>query len=131
MSKSHIDQTFAKFAHRDKQESKAFSGAPDEIYRHGVRKVRGVWRLWRWTYCAWALLLVPIRSACAVTYYVDSAAGNDANSGFRAASAWRSLEKLNGTTFRSGAHTPIQFHRVICVDRAPSSACSMRLSKTQ
>jgi len=38
----------------------------------------------------------------AATYYVDSAGGNDANSGTATNSAWQTLAKVNGTTFQSG-----------------------------
>ena len=36
------------------------------------------------------------------THYVDSIAGNDNNSGTEAASAWRSLAKVNSTSFQAG-----------------------------
>ncbi len=36
------------------------------------------------------------------TYYVDGSGGNDANSGLSISSAWKSLDKVNGTTFRPG-----------------------------
>lgn len=39
---------------------------------------------------------------CATTYYLDSIAGNDANSGTSPASAWKSLSKVNATTFHPG-----------------------------
>src|SRR5512143_1927318 len=38
-------------------------------------------------------------TASAKTYYVDSAAGNDANDGLAEARAWKTLDKVNGTTF--------------------------------
>ena len=37
-----------------------------------------------------------------VTYYVDAANGNDARDGRTIATAWRSLEKINATTFLPG-----------------------------
>ncbi len=37
-----------------------------------------------------------------VTYYVDATSGNDSNSGINSRSAWRSLSKVNGTTFQPG-----------------------------
>ena len=40
--------------------------------------------------------------AFAATYYVDSAAGNDGNSGTSPAGAWNSIAKVNSTTFSSG-----------------------------
>ena len=36
------------------------------------------------------------------TYYVDSAAGNDGNTGTTLAKAWKSLVKVNATTFLPG-----------------------------
>jgi len=36
------------------------------------------------------------------TYYVDSSRGDDANSGLSVSSAWKSLDKVNATTFRPG-----------------------------
>ncbi len=40
----------------------------------------------------------------AITYYVDSQGGNDARSGVGPASAWKSLSKVNATTFSPGDH---------------------------
>jgi len=36
------------------------------------------------------------------TYYIDSSGGNDANSGTSPTAAWKSLEKINATTFHPG-----------------------------
>jgi hypothetical protein len=45
-------------------------------------------------------------SACAATtsggYYLDSAAGNDANDGTSPATAWKTLAKINGVTLQPG-----------------------------
>jgi Right handed beta helix region len=41
-------------------------------------------------------------AATGVTYYVDAAAGNDSNSGSSSAAAWKSLAKINATTFHPG-----------------------------
>jgi len=41
-------------------------------------------------------------SAAAETYYVDSAAGNDDNSGTAIESAWKSIEKVNSQEFKPG-----------------------------
>src|SRR6185437_7370136 len=38
----------------------------------------------------------------ACTYYLDSAAGSDANAGTSPGSAWQSLTKVNGFTFQPG-----------------------------
>ncbi|MFE4570752.1 CBM96 family carbohydrate-binding protein [Paenibacillus chitinolyticus] len=40
--------------------------------------------------------------ASGTAYYVDSAAGNDANSGTSQAQAWKTLAKVNATTFQPG-----------------------------
>mgnify|MGYP001110149289 CR=1 FL=1 len=44
-------------------------------------------------------LTLPVR---ATTYYVDSAAGNDGNSGISSALPWQTLSKVNLTTFQLG-----------------------------
>ena len=49
-----------------------------------------------------ALLLTPLTSAYAATYHVDSAAGADANDGRSPDAAWRTLSKVNATTFEPG-----------------------------
>ena len=43
------------------------------------------------------------------TYYVDSAAGNDASAGTSATTAWRTLRKVNGFAFQPG--DTVQFKR--------------------
>ncbi len=45
---------------------------------------------------------VPAHAASPTTYYVDSAAGNDANSGTGTGTPWRSLAKVNGFKFQPG-----------------------------
>ncbi len=42
-----------------------------------------------------ALFLLPLQSAWATTYYVDSRSGSDANDGKSAARAWKSLHAVN------------------------------------
>lgn len=37
-----------------------------------------------------------------ISYYVDSVNGNDDNDGTSEAKAWKSLEKVNATTFKPG-----------------------------
>ncbi|MEQ4719589.1 hypothetical protein [Nonomuraea sp. B19D2] len=58
-----------------------------------------------------AMILTPAQPATATatvtatagtTYYVDAAGGDDAASGLDEAHAWKSLGKLNETTFRPG-----------------------------
>ena len=48
------------------------------------------------------LAVLVSATASAKTYYVDSAAGNDANDGLAQARAWKTLDKVNGTTFVAG-----------------------------
>jgi hypothetical protein len=48
------------------------------------------------------LLLAPLATVHAATYHVDSVAGTDANDGRSPAAAWRSLSKVNATTFQPG-----------------------------
>lgn len=55
------------------------------------------------------LLVVPVlfaqdagQAPRSQTYYVDSSKGNDANNGLSPSSAWKSLDKANGTVFRAG-----------------------------
>ena len=53
-----------------------------------------------------SLLIFPATMTLAVadaaSYYVDSTAGDDSNRGDSPAAAWRSLEKVNATTFQPG-----------------------------
>ena len=44
----------------------------------------------------------PAVAAAGVSYYVDATAGNDANAGTSSAAPWKSLAKLNATTFHPG-----------------------------
>jgi len=44
----------------------------------------------------------PTRERACATYYVDSRGGNDSNAGTSPATAWKTLEKLNATTFLAG-----------------------------
>ena len=48
-----------------------------------------------------ALLPIPLAMQAA-TYHMDASDGNDANDGGTPATAWRSLEKVNATTFLPG-----------------------------
>ncbi|GMQ61954.1 CBM96 family carbohydrate-binding protein [Vallitalea maricola] len=45
---------------------------------------------------------VVIKAATGTTYYVDSLNGDDSQSGTNEASAWKTLDKVNSTTFQSG-----------------------------
>ena len=45
---------------------------------------------------------VPTASAAGTTYYIDSASGSDSNSGTSTAEAWKTLDKVNATTFQPG-----------------------------
>lgn len=52
---------------------------------------------------SFAIVSVPEKvSAAGTTYYVDSVSGNDGNSGTGTGTAWKSLTKVNGTTFAPG-----------------------------
>src|SRR4030042_5027499 len=55
-----------------------------------------MWRYWP------GLLMLGRVSVNAETYYVDSAKGDDANAGTRAAQPWRSLEAVNGRELAPG-----------------------------
>jgi len=48
------------------------------------------------------LSLLVASAAVATTYYVDSVEGSDGHPGTRESAAWRTLEKVNGTTFAPG-----------------------------
>ena len=50
----------------------------------------------------WILLLAAVSALEAATYYVDSAKGDDGNSGTAAGRPWKSLAKVNATEFRPG-----------------------------
>ena len=47
-------------------------------------------------------IAVSVGAADAASYYVDSTSGSDANSGTSSGAAWRSLSKVNATTFQPG-----------------------------
>jgi hypothetical protein len=48
------------------------------------------------------LVLGSFGTAEAATYYVDFTSGSDANSGTSSAAPWKTLSKVNGTTFQPG-----------------------------
>ena len=54
----------------------------------------------RW--CVWLAVAKAALPAIATTYYVDSVAGSDGNSGTATNAAWQSLAKINGKTFSAG-----------------------------
>lgn len=45
----------------------------------------------------------PAAAAATTTYYVDSVSGSDSNNGTSASTPWKSLAKVNGTTFQPGS----------------------------
>ena len=45
---------------------------------------------------------LSIQFLYATTYYVDATNGNDSNNGTTITSAWKSISKLNKTTFKPG-----------------------------
>lgn len=53
------------------------------------------------TATAW-ILAAPPAMAAPTTYYLDATGGNDSNTGTSPSSAWRSLQKVNATTFQPG-----------------------------
>ncbi|WP_236575879.1 discoidin domain-containing protein [Paenibacillus sp. USDA918EY] len=53
-------------------------------------------------FCSLVIALPPEAKAAGTTYYVDSIGGNDGNSGTSESSAWKSLDKVNATTFAPG-----------------------------
>lgn len=50
----------------------------------------------------WVIILALPLSLQATTYYVDSAGGNDANSGTSVAAPWKTLAKISKSQFRPG-----------------------------
>jgi len=50
------------------------------------------------TFCLWCLSI----QAYAQTYYINAKTGNDAHSGLSPEKAWKTLRKVNMTTFKSG-----------------------------
>jgi hypothetical protein len=69
-----------------------------------VHKLAAVPALALTTALTTCLAIAPVATAApsAVTYYVDSSAGNDANAGTSSGTAWRSLAKVNGFAFQPG-----------------------------
>lgn len=67
-------------------------------------KVRGKLRNRYWINEALSVLFLSVLATAAfgADYYVDSTRGADANSGHEADQAWRSLDKVNETTFAPG-----------------------------
>lgn len=47
-------------------------------------------------------MAIPAVQAAGNTYYVDASGGNDSNSGQSSTSAWKTLSKVNNTTFSAG-----------------------------
>jgi|GEM_PF-3880567 len=50
------------------------------------------------------LVLLQAVSSFAANFYIDSVGGSDGNSGSSSATPWKSLSKVNGTTFAAGDH---------------------------
>lgn len=51
---------------------------------------------------SWSVTSLSFQVAIHRTFYVDSIAGNDAHDGLAAATAWKTLSKVNTTTFQPG-----------------------------
>ncbi|MEK0317235.1 hypothetical protein [Cohnella sp. 56] len=52
--------------------------------------------------CGVAAVAPPVADAAGTVYYIDDTGGNDGNSGTSSGSAWKSLDKVNATTFAPG-----------------------------
>ena len=50
------------------------------------------------------VIIVSFSIQAQTTYYVDASNGNDSNNGTTTTSAWKSISKLNKTTFKPGDH---------------------------
>ncbi|MFB9327971.1 hypothetical protein ACFFSY_18755 [Paenibacillus aurantiacus] len=49
--------------------------------------------------CGFELQAPPVANAAGTTYYIDNIGGNDGNNGTSPGGAWKSLDKVNATTF--------------------------------
>jgi hypothetical protein len=49
-----------------------------------------------------AIVLMGMRAAVAATYYVDASGGNDSSDGLTQGTAWKTIAKVNGSTFAAG-----------------------------
>jgi hypothetical protein len=73
-----------------------------------VRQKSVIWKDWvhvvrlSFLLVASATALAIPTAAVAATYYVDSASGDDANTGLSPATAWKSINKVNRTSFAVG-----------------------------
>ncbi len=81
-----------------------------ELISRGGRN-EGIWRLALFASAALCFLLVlfahsksPVAAAGAQTFYVDAQNGNDAADGNSPEKAWKSLARVNSTTFLPGQH---------------------------
>ena len=52
------------------------------------------------------------KATTGISYYVDSVNGNDDNDGTSETKAWKSLEKVNATTFKPGDKLRFKTHMV-------------------
>lgn len=70
--------------------------------------------------------------ASGTTYYVDSLGGNNANTGTSPSSAWKTLDKVNATTFHPGDVIRLkrgtEFHGVLWPKGSGSPSATIRLS---
>lgn len=69
--------------------------------RRGFKKAIGMILIFS-MFCSLVIALPPAAKAAGTTYYVDSLGGDDGNSGTSENSAWKSLDKVNATTFAPG-----------------------------
>jgi len=64
----------------------------------------------------------PAAAAAGVAYYVDATAGSDANAGTSPGAPWKSLAKVNGTTFQAGDQVLPLIENMRIVDHLASDA---------
>jgi Right handed beta helix region len=76
-----------------------------ELWRRRSALASVLWLSWPLAGIGFPSLTNPSRSTAnpVMTYYVDSISGGDANSGISPEKAWKTLSKLNATTFTPGA----------------------------
>src|SRR5437762_1479209 len=53
--------------------------------------------------------------AWAATFYVDATAGNDTNDGLSQGTPWKTVAKVNGSTFSAGDSVLFLVERAVCV----------------
>ncbi len=72
--------------------------------------------------CLLLVCLLSSHAAPAAVYYVDAAGGNDANTGVSAASAWKTLDRVNAGKFKSGDEVLFKRGQVFYGSLRPSAS---------